>query len=86
MVGTPEAPAARPLILDVEGRLYLHRYFDYECRLARRLRAPGPALPGVVGTGASELLERLFAANVGSGSASAPTGRRSRPRWRSTGR
>ena len=37
MVGTPEAPAAHPLILDDDGRLYLHRYFDYERRLARRL-------------------------------------------------
>ena len=43
MVGTPETPAAQPLILDHEGRLYLHRYFDYECRLARRLMPPAPA-------------------------------------------
>ncbi len=67
MVGTPEAPAGRPLILDADGRLYLHRYFDYERRLAHRLRAPGPALPGAGGaesTEARELLERLFAANA----------------------
>ncbi|MEA5097402.1 MAG: exodeoxyribonuclease V subunit alpha [Burkholderiaceae bacterium] len=37
VVGTPEAPDTRPLILDEDGRIYLHRYFDYERRLARRL-------------------------------------------------
>jgi hypothetical protein len=37
IVGTPDAPGALPLILDADGRLYLHRYFDYERRLARRL-------------------------------------------------
>ena len=37
VVGTPERPGAMPLILDGEGRLYLHRYFDYERRLAARL-------------------------------------------------
>jgi len=38
VVGTPEDPASLPLILDDE-RLYLHRYFDYECRLAATLAA-----------------------------------------------
>ena len=37
VVGTPDAPSSLPLILDDEDRLYLHRYFDYERRLARRL-------------------------------------------------
>ena len=37
VVGTATAPANLPLVLDEAGRLYLHRYFDYECRLARRL-------------------------------------------------
>ena len=37
VVGTPASPGAMPLILDDEGRLYLHRYFDYERRLAARL-------------------------------------------------
>jgi exodeoxyribonuclease V alpha subunit len=37
IVGTPQAPGAMPLILDADDRLYLHRYFDYERRLARRL-------------------------------------------------
>ncbi len=38
VVGAPEASASLPLILDDE-RLYLHRYFDYECRLANSLAA-----------------------------------------------
>lgn len=37
MVGTPTAPGTLPLIVDGDGRVYLHRQFDYECRLARRL-------------------------------------------------
>ena len=32
--GTPQEPCGRPLIVDAEGRAYLHRYFDYERRLA----------------------------------------------------
>ena len=39
VVGTPEAPGSFPLVLDGEDRLYLHRYFDYERRLAERLRS-----------------------------------------------
>ena len=38
VVGIPEEPASLPLILDDE-RLYLHRYFDYECQLAASLAA-----------------------------------------------
>jgi len=64
MVGTPAAPDARPLILDTEGRIYLHRYFDYECRLARRLSAPLPGAQSAIGKNAKDLLERLFAANA----------------------
>lgn len=49
LVGTPRQPAGLPLILDEEYRLYLHRYFDFERRLAQRLarcaRPAGP-LPG----------------------------------------
>ncbi|MFL6630483.1 MAG: hypothetical protein ACJ8G1_28880, partial [Vitreoscilla sp.] len=37
IVGTGDAPGALPLILDDDDRLYLHRYFDFERRLARRL-------------------------------------------------
>jgi len=60
-VGTPEQPGAMPLILDQAGRLYLHRYFDYERRLARRLLAPSQ--PAAVGSSARAQLDALFAAN-----------------------
>ena len=47
VVGVPGQTGAMPLVLDADGRLYLHRYFDYECRLARRLvRANTAAAPG----------------------------------------
>jgi len=64
MVGTPDAPDTCPLILDAEGRVYLHRYFDYERRLARRLLQPSSAMPGVIGSEAQALLDGLFAANA----------------------
>lgn len=34
----------RPMVLDAAGRLYLHRYWDYERRLAQQLRARAGAL------------------------------------------
>ncbi len=64
MVGTARSPNARPLILDDEGRLYLHRYFDYECRLARRLMADPPRKAASLGRQASILLDQLFAAGA----------------------
>ena len=65
VVGTPQAPGAMPLILDDEGRLYLHRYFDYERRLARRLmlRLPGAGGEAING-GVQARLDSLFAANA----------------------
>jgi exodeoxyribonuclease V alpha subunit len=71
VVGTPQAPGALPLILDGDGRLYLHRYFDYERRLAARLMratAPAPAAdaptaPAAPDPAARQLLQRLFQAN-----------------------
>jgi len=69
IVGTPQAPGALPLILDADGRLYLHRYFDYERRLARRLvqaRHAG-ALAAAEAVDSPELrgrLTQLFAANA----------------------
>ncbi len=48
VVGGAGAPGACPLVLDDDDRLYLHRYFDYERRLARRLmrtQAAAAALP-----------------------------------------
>ena len=64
MVGTPQAPAAHPLILDDDGRVYLHRYFDYERRLARRLMAPSRTAPSCIGGNVKPLLHQLFAANA----------------------
>lgn len=37
VVGSEAAPRAMPLILDDENKLYLHKFFDAEKRLARRL-------------------------------------------------
>lgn len=65
MVGTPEAPDTHPLILDDDGRLYLHRYFDYERRLAQRLMQAAPTtLAAVIGERVQTLLHHLFAANA----------------------
>ena len=66
IVGTPEAPGALPLILDADDRLYLHRYFDYERRLARRLtqaRHAG-AREAVDSPELRARLTELFAANA----------------------
>jgi exodeoxyribonuclease V alpha subunit len=61
VVGSPEAPGAMPLILDSAGRLYLHRYFDYEQRLARRLLVTRPPAP--IDAHVRAQLHTLFAAN-----------------------
>lgn len=50
----------RPLILDSAGRLYLHRYWDYEVHLVERLRALNFATPPADMKEAKSLLERLF--------------------------
>lgn len=63
VVGTPEAPGAMPLILDSEGRLYLHRYFDYERRLAHRLMLSCKR-SGICAEGIQSRLDGLFAANA----------------------
>jgi len=61
VIGTADAPAALPLILD-DDRLYLHRYFDYECRLAASLAARsaegGSAWRGRVASGGESSGER----------------------------
>lgn len=58
VVAQPPVPGMQPLVLDGGDRLYLHRYYDYEHRLARRLlqlagRAPQPVT--------ADLRERLAA-------------------------
>jgi exodeoxyribonuclease V alpha subunit len=60
VVGTPSHPASLPLILDEDGRLYLHRYFDYEVRLARRLMQAAQTPPREVALAARDLLNSLF--------------------------
>ncbi|MEF7616549.1 exodeoxyribonuclease V subunit alpha [Aquincola sp. MAHUQ-54] len=64
VAGTAAQPGAHPLVLDDEGRLYLHRYFDYERRLATRLaRAAQAALAPPSAEAAARLRER-FAGNA----------------------
>jgi exodeoxyribonuclease V alpha subunit len=63
VVGTPAEPGAMPLILDAEGRLYLHRYFDYERRLAARLARAAGAPPFPLDDATRERLGELFRAN-----------------------
>jgi exodeoxyribonuclease V alpha subunit len=60
VVGTPAHPASLPLILDEDNRLYLHRYFDYEVRLARRLMQAAQTRPRQVTPAARDLLNSLF--------------------------
>ena len=66
IVGTPEAPGALPLILDADDRLYLHRYFDYERRLARRLTQArhADAREALASPELRARLAELFAANA----------------------
>lgn len=64
VVGTPADPGAMPLVLDDDGRLYLHRYFDYERRLARRLATSARAAPTIPGPDVAKRLQGLFKANA----------------------
>ncbi|MBI5277366.1 MAG: AAA family ATPase [Burkholderiales bacterium] len=86
VAGTPELPRSFPLVVDGEGRVYLHRYFDYEVRLARRLTAakaqPGGlrVISGGPGTGKTtmvvKLLEQMFSEQPDTRVAlAAPTGK-----------
>lgn len=74
VVGTPDAPGTCPLILDApqppdadapEGRLYLHRHFDLERRLAARVAAAATAAPLPVDEAAARALRALFGAPAG---------------------
>ena len=75
VVGPAHQPGSHPLVLDADDRLYLHRYFDLEQRLARRLaRCVAWSAPPVDDAGtaaaadalarATALLGALFAANA----------------------
>ena len=65
VVGTPADPGARPLILDDEDRLYLHRHFDDERRLARRLMRAAAAPPAPVDAATRQRLNVLFGSPPG---------------------
>jgi len=65
VVGTPAAPLACPLILDDNDRLYLHRHFDYERRLARRLMRAATAPPAAVDAATQQRLNTLFGREAG---------------------
>ena len=68
VVGRPEEAGAMPLVLDDADRLYLHRMFDLECRLARRVVASVGLPPQPVSDEASSVLAAVF----GDGSAPGP--------------
>jgi exodeoxyribonuclease V alpha subunit len=63
IVGMPSARTGLPFVLDDASRLYLHRHFDYECRLATRLRLAAHAEPFVVGEAARAMLDAEFPAD-----------------------
>ncbi len=60
LIGTPQAVGAMPMILDDQDRLYLHRYFDYERRLAQRLMRASSSEPVMVDLATREQLSALF--------------------------
>ncbi|MBX3641815.1 MAG: exodeoxyribonuclease V subunit alpha [Rubrivivax sp.] len=60
VVGTPAAPGACPLVLDDDDRLYLHRHFDYERRLAQRLLRATGAPPALPDDAVAQQLQALF--------------------------
>lgn len=64
VVGTPKAPGSMPLILDPEDRFYLHRYFDYERRMARRLMRCRAAASRPIAPALRVRLAALFAAGA----------------------
>ena len=75
VVGPAHQPGSHPLVLDADDRLYLHRYFDLEQRLARRLARcvawPAPPVDDAGTAAAADALARaaallgtLFAANA----------------------
>ena len=60
VVGTPAQPGAMPLVLDDDQRLYLHRYFDLERRLAQRLQRAATAPVTAPDQAGADLLNTLF--------------------------
>ena len=78
LLGSPAQPDMKPLILDDDDRLYLHRDFDFERRLARRLARcaeAGPAIDAAQSALATAQLAGLFGGSTGTGtSAGTSTG------------
>ncbi len=66
VIGTPSTPGACPLILDDANRVYLHRDFDLEQRLARRLLRAAQAAPQPLTEEARTRLAALFPRAPGS--------------------
>lgn len=64
VVGTPAAPNTMPLILDDDGRVYLHRQFDEELRLARRLSEAAAVPDDDVDSDTTARLNELFRENA----------------------
>ena len=62
VVGSHAEPTNQPLVLDDDGRLYLHRHFDLERRLARRLLQSAAPLPvdAAADAATTAQLARLF--------------------------
>lgn len=65
MVAPSHTPGNAPLVLDGGDRLYLHRYFDYERTLARRLASMRTIRP-VDTESLHPLFDKLFSAGNGS--------------------
>lgn len=75
-VGSTAVPGNRPLVLDDDGRLYLHRYFDLESRLARRLVQAARHPPAAIDEATRARLQALFG---GGQASSAPSVAPARP-------
>ena len=65
LVGSADDPGAMPLVLDDDGRLYLHRQFAQERALARELAARATGAPAPVGAAARRALRELFGEPAG---------------------
>lgn len=64
VVGTHDAPGVMPLVIDQADRVYLHRHFDLERRLARRLVTAACWRAQPVSADTAERLRQLFAPNA----------------------
>lgn len=64
VVDPHDAAAHAPLVIDAANRVYLHRYFDYERRLAQRLVAASDEDAPPTSAGTIARLRALFAPNA----------------------